>query len=214
MDAVACLITFISSLFLGMEYGILIGVGISIGSLLLKTLKPELIPEIRQDSSTGIQYLHIKPTSSGVNFPSADHISSTIQKLSLKHKFCRVIVLNFSQWTAYDYTAANTLLSLVKGLKKNGKIFIFTDCSAEWISVLKLAGLSHPPVVAGGEVELSSYLKNSIQPVIALDLGLPGESSGKNGDLRHRPNPCPSEGGSSSENSSEMTTANSKQGLV
>jgi MFS superfamily sulfate permease-like transporter len=209
MDAFACIVTFISSLFLGMEYGILVGVGISIGSLLLKSLKPELTPEVAEDNLTGIKYLYITPSNSGVNFPSVDHISSTIQKLSLKHKKCRVIVLDFQQWTSYDYTTANTLLSLVKGLKKNGKIFIFTHCNEEWVTVLKLAGLAHPPALTGGKEELSEYLKKNIQPVIALDLE--GFKGG------HRSNPSLNEGEGSSEASEEgsiATTTNSAKELV
>ena len=89
-------------------------------------MKPEIVPELKTGEESGVKYL-IKPES-GMNFPSVDHISSTIQKLSLKHKSTRVIVLNFSNWSAYDYTAANTLLSLLKGMKKNGKILIFADC--------------------------------------------------------------------------------------
>lgn len=201
-----------------MEYGILIGVGISVGALLLKTLKPELQPEIREDEQTGIRYLYVTPSNSGVNFPSVDHISSTIQKLSLKHKKCRVIVLDFCQWTTYDYTAANTLLSLVKGMKKNGKIFVFTHCNAEWVSVLKLAGMSLPPAVSGGQAELSEYLKKNIQPVIALDLGLDSVKCvskcnvPEGGDRElYRSNPSLSEGESEG---SVVTTTNSSKGLV
>jgi len=196
-----------------------------VGSLLVKALKPELHPEVKEDGATGIKYLLITPSSTGVNFPSVDHISSTVQKLSLKHKTCRVIILDFSHWTTYDYTAANTLLSLVKGLKKNGKIFIFTNCSDDWVSVLKMAGLSHPPTVSGGESELSEYLRKNIQPVIALDLGpSDGKGSGMAIDqsrlggrviLHASINPCPSEGSTCSTTSaSEVTTANSCNGLV
>jgi len=231
IDAASCIITFISSLFLGMEYGILIGVGISIGSLLMKTLAPPLIPDIIEDPVTGIRCLYITPVHSGVNFPSVDHISSTVQKLSLKHRSCRVIVLDFSQWKTYDYTAATTLLSLVKGLKKNGKVFIFTHCSDEWNNALKIAGLAHPPTIQGGRESLSDYLKKNIQPVIALELGLDNLKADVNGGANgvhvghitlypdrdlHRSNPSLEEGESSASETSEVTvtTTNSAKGLV
>jgi len=109
---------------------------------------------------------------------------------------------------------------LVKGMKKNGKIFVFTDCSQEWVGVLGLAGLSHPPTVPSAE--LSEYLRRQIQPVIALDLGLDSVKCVENGggvrfvaggDLVHRSNPSLSDS-SSSENGSEATTTNSAKGLV
>ncbi|ODM99088.1 Sodium-independent sulfate anion transporter [Orchesella cincta] len=43
IDCIACLITFLASMLLGMEYGILIGVVVSVGALLLKSLRPEVI---------------------------------------------------------------------------------------------------------------------------------------------------------------------------
>ncbi|OXA64562.1 Sodium-independent sulfate anion transporter [Folsomia candida] len=178
MDAIACLITFACSLFLGMEYGIVIGVCISVGGILLKSLKPELTPEIRTDSRTGINYLVITPSKSGIHFPSIDHVSSTIQKLCLKHKSCRVIVLNFCHWSSYDYSGASTFVSLVKGMKKNGRMLLFMNCSPEWVKVLGLAGLQNVPAISGDkeEADLSAHLsrldKEELQGIDSQAIGV------------------------------------------
>jgi sodium-independent sulfate anion transporter 11 len=81
MDLLACLITCLASILLGMEYGILVGVGISLFALLLESLKPDLQEEMRTDPS-GINYIYMQPES-GIKFPSVDHIRSRVTKLGL-----------------------------------------------------------------------------------------------------------------------------------
>lgn len=81
MDFLSCLATFVASLLLGMEYGIMLGVALSLGVLLLKSLKPGLDPELRHDPVSDIHFLYAKPDRSGLNFPSVDYIRSSVAKL-------------------------------------------------------------------------------------------------------------------------------------
>lgn len=79
-DLFSFLVTFISSVLFGMEYGIMIGVGVSLAILLLKSLKPGLNSELRIDPGTGISFIYAKPDY-GLHFPSVDYIRTSLAKL-------------------------------------------------------------------------------------------------------------------------------------
>lgn len=146
VDFLACIITFIASMAFGMEYGIIIGVGVSIGALLLRSLRPKLISQLKSDPLTKVEYILVSP-SNGLYFPSVDHITNSIQKLTVKHKDIELIVINFSKWSACDFTGASTLVSVYKGMKKNGKSLVFLNCSKFWINAFNTVGLENPPVI-------------------------------------------------------------------
>lgn len=131
-----------------MEYGILVGVGITVGVLLLKSLRPQLKLLLKYDSKTSTEYVLMTPEN-GLNFPSVDHITTTIQKLTLKCKECCFIIIDFTKWTEMDYTGANTFALISKGLKRNGKTLAFMNCGETWINAFKIAGMSDPPLICG-----------------------------------------------------------------
>jgi hypothetical protein len=160
MDLIACLVTFFCSILIGMEFGILIGVGLSIFVLLLKSLKPPLNPELLTDPIAGFQYLYTKPTA-GLAFPSVDHVRTSVMKLTRKHPDIYIIVVSFEKWTTYDYTVVTALASLVKTLQKDNRSLIFVDCEEMWIDALKLGGLSDVPCIPSMH-DLPNYLNKSV----------------------------------------------------
>lgn len=153
--------TFIAAMGLGMEYGILVGVGVSVGALLLKSLRPHLDLDMTYDPVTNIDYITITPEN-GLNFPSVDHITTTVQKLTLKQKECRLIIIDFTKWLVLDYTGANTFVLLSKGLKKNNKTLAFMNCNDAWINSFKIAGMSDPPLITG-EDNISKFIQDKIK---------------------------------------------------
>lgn len=148
---------------IGMEYGILVGVGISIGALLLKSLRPTLSREVKCDPTTNIDYILVTPEN-GLNFPSVDHITTSIQKLTVKHKECSLIILDFSKWTVLDYTGANTFNLLSKGMKKNEKTLAFLKCSQNWIDAFKIGGMSDPPLIRD-EDHISQFIQERMKKI-------------------------------------------------
>lgn len=159
-DAVTCVITFLASIFLGMDYGIAVGVAISLAFLFYKSLKPKIHSEVIEEPSSNLKYILIRPESGSkvLNFPSVDHVSNTVQKLSLKMKTCPLpIVLDMEKWKGCDYSAVVTMTSLVKGMRKSGKQIVFIECSEKWEGALKSAGLKDPPLT--DESGLADHLK-------------------------------------------------------
>ncbi|XP_021952022.1 sodium-independent sulfate anion transporter isoform X2 [Folsomia candida] len=140
MDFLSCLATFVASLLLGMEYGIMLGVALSLGVLLLKSLKPGLDPELRHDPVSDIHFLYAKPDRSGLNFPSVDYIRSSVAKLATQFPSVPIIVLSFQKWDTFDYTVVLALTSLVTLLKSEyGKELVYVDCSPGWIHAFAAA---------------------------------------------------------------------------
>lgn len=104
-----------------MEYGIIIGVGISTGAILFRLLQPKLNESVRTDEATGTKYIIVTPEA-GLLFPSVDYVRTTLGKLALKYKSIEHYFLNFEKWTEADYTAATALAPLTIGFKKIRKL--------------------------------------------------------------------------------------------
>jgi len=162
LDLIACLLTFITCILLGEEYGIIVGVGISTGGILMRLLKPKVQENIRTDEFTGTEYFMITPDS-GLVFPSVDFVRTRMQKLGQKHKSIKTYFLNFEKWTQADYTAATALVFLVKGFEKNHTSLQFINCSESWVEVLQNAGLSAPPLL--DQKDIHDYLRKSVMNV-------------------------------------------------
>ena len=79
LDLISCTLTCLTSLLLGMEYGILIGIGCSILIILLKALRPSIQTEYRYHLPSKINYIYIE-TDQGLNFPSVDYVRDQISK--------------------------------------------------------------------------------------------------------------------------------------
>jgi sodium-independent sulfate anion transporter 11 len=167
IDLIACLVTFLASIILGMEYGIIIGVAISIGAILMKSLKPKVSEEMKTEETCSLKYFLITPES-GLLFPSVDFVRTRINKLSLKYKSVKYFFINFEKWTQVDYTAATSLVSLLKGFENNGKAVRFINCSERWVQVLQDAGCSKPPVIAWNDV--TEFIKKANASTVTLNV--------------------------------------------
>ncbi|CAG7725609.1 unnamed protein product [Allacma fusca] len=162
MDFMASIMTFCCCLLLGMEYGILIGVAISLSAVIIKSLRPHLKYELKQEIKADIQYLYIEPSIGG-HFPSVEYIRSSINDLVLQYTCVNYIVIDFHLWTSWDYTSAGAFVALKEGLKKMDNFVIFTKCSPGWIQALKSAGLKDTEYVldSGLEEGLSNLINNA-----------------------------------------------------
>ena len=165
-DVLTCIITFIGSVFLGMEYGIVIGVGISVAALLIQTLRPPMGPLLKVDEQTGLKYLLVKPEH-GLKFPSIDHLRTQVNKATYRYQNIRIIVIDMERWTTWDYTAINSLVALVRGTKKIQISLIFLHCGAEWTKAFEAAGLKNPPC-CGSDSHLSDFLAETVKPRLSV----------------------------------------------
>ncbi|CAL1531225.1 unnamed protein product [Lymnaea stagnalis] len=119
-DLIPYSITFICSLLVGIEYGILIGIGLSLFMLLYPTARPKIKHSIMRGC------LIVTPMQ-GLNFPAAEYLEiQTLEKASESNNV-KTIILNLEHLTDLDYTAIHSLKTLLLDSEKHGMKLILAN---------------------------------------------------------------------------------------
>ncbi|KAK3696281.1 hypothetical protein RRG08_027719 [Elysia crispata] len=141
LDLIPLFVTFIGSLTIGIEYGILVGIGVS----LLMLLYPIARPKVKYTLTSGA--LVVTPAQ-GVNFPAAEHIElKAMEKAKVDGKM-RHIILNMEHLSDLDYTAIQSIKSLM------------ADC--------ELAGMRL--ILAGGMISVREKLQTAnVKNLVLVD---------------------------------------------
>ncbi|ESO97389.1 hypothetical protein LOTGIDRAFT_231568 [Lottia gigantea] len=111
LDLAILIITFLSSLGIGIEYGILVGVGISV----LSVLYPLARPRVAFTSQDG--FIICTPDQ-GMKFPSAEYISEKIVDRAHSGTNNRSVIFDFRHISSIDYSAVMSLRELISDLKR------------------------------------------------------------------------------------------------
>jgi sodium-independent sulfate anion transporter 11 len=143
IDFLCFTVTFLCSLFFGMEYGIGAGVGVSVLIILLKSMRPSLRIHLLTDRVTRVKYMLLKPDQ-GFYFPSVDYVRDSINKYARRYLNYPVIVIQCDKWTRWDYTAVNTMIGLSKSLEKSGRTLILYRNSQSWADAIHTFGVKKP----------------------------------------------------------------------
>jgi MFS superfamily sulfate permease-like transporter len=176
MDVLACLITFFSAIFFGMEYGILLGVVTSIGIFLIRPVQPKIQwnqvdffktaaignTPVSEDTSDNEGYLLMTPES-GFSFPSVDFIRTSINETIFRFPGYKYLIIDCQNMISLDYTAATALAALCKGLKKSRRHLLFFNCNSRWPEVFKNVGLTDFQTIAFHDLDkLEVYIKSKL----------------------------------------------------
>uniref|UniRef100_A0A0B7AJE2 STAS domain-containing protein n=1 Tax=Arion vulgaris TaxID=1028688 RepID=A0A0B7AJE2_9EUPU len=133
-DLASLVVTFICSLVVGIEYGILIGIGASI----LLLLYPVARPKIKYTRKPGL--LIITPIQ-GLNFPGAEYLEDkALEKAMAADENCNV-VLNMEHLSDMDYTAVLSIKSLHADCQKHGIKLILTNGVPRVIELLNAGNI-------------------------------------------------------------------------
>ncbi|XP_043275717.1 sodium-independent sulfate anion transporter-like isoform X2 [Venturia canescens] len=104
IDLIPALVTFLCCLFVRLEVGIMIGIGINLLFLLYASARPSL--RVRKITSTnGCEYLAITPDRS-ISFPSVEYVRAIISKQGTKQGNAVPVVIDSTHIQAADFTAA------------------------------------------------------------------------------------------------------------
>ncbi|RZB40509.1 Sulfate transp domain containing protein [Asbolus verrucosus] len=109
LDLIPFLVTLLSSLFISLEYGILIGIATNLTFVLYSTARPRLNLEVLKLPGHQNEIFLIKPSST-IFFPAADHLRNAI----LKSKEDALIVFNGECIHSMDITVAKVRLVVKK----------------------------------------------------------------------------------------------------
>ncbi|GFO31479.1 sodium-independent sulfate anion transporter [Plakobranchus ocellatus] len=135
LDLIPLVVTFIGSLTIGIEYGILVGIGVS----LLMLLYPIARPKVKYTFTPGA--LIVTPAQ-GVNFPAAEYLElKAMEKAKDANGKLRHIILNMVHLSDLDYTAIQSVKSLMSDCELDGIRFIIAGGSPSVREKLQNANL-------------------------------------------------------------------------
>jgi len=112
LDLIPLFVTFIGSLTVGIEYGILMGIGIHI----LILMYPIARPKIKYTVQRG--FVIVTPLQ-GLSFPGAEHVESKAMLKAMEGEKPRNILINMEHLADLDYTAIQSLKTLANTAKKS-----------------------------------------------------------------------------------------------
>lgn len=126
LDLLPLFATFICSFLLGLEFGILIGAGISLLIYLYQQSQLKMNIKIAQ-LPVGVTYMYIKPDKN-ILYPSVEYVSSKLSKeLLVAEKLPEVIIFDGEYITKADYTTAMGFKHIVDSLNSQNILMIFTN---------------------------------------------------------------------------------------
>ncbi|XP_071878713.1 sodium-independent sulfate anion transporter [Bombus fervidus] len=156
IDLIPAIATFLCCLFIRLEIGIVIGIGINVLFLLYASARPSL--RVHKDTSiNGCEYLVITPDRSLV-FPSVEYVRAVISKQGTKQGTAVPVVIDSTHIQAADFTAAKGIKSLTEDFSKRGQPLIFHNLKPSIIEIfkgVKPSGLR----CSSSELELNDCLK-------------------------------------------------------
>lgn len=132
-DLIPGMSTFFACLFLPLEIGVLVGIGLNLMSILYHAARPKISIQ-EHKTRTGIKYLMLTPDRCLV-FPSADYVRNLVTKHSLKRDM--PVVVDCSHVYGADFTAAKVVEMLSKDFADRGQALFFYNLKPSVVEVFK-----------------------------------------------------------------------------
>ncbi|XP_012256427.2 sodium-independent sulfate anion transporter-like [Athalia rosae] len=161
MDLIPAITTFLCCLFIRLELGIVIGIGVNLLFLLYASARPTLHVH-KAVSTSGYEYLVITPDRSLV-FPSVEYVRAVISKQGLRQGNAVPVVIDSTHIQAADFTAAKGIKSLVEDFAGRGQPLLFHNLKPSIVEIFRGVRPSELKCSAS-ETELNDYLKEYSNP--------------------------------------------------
>ncbi|KAJ8915141.1 hypothetical protein NQ315_000393 [Exocentrus adspersus] len=138
-DLIPALATFLSCLFLRLEIGIVIGIGINLIFLLYASARPTV--QVEKVTSTygcaGCDYLLITPDRS-LTFPSVEYVKALVSKAGVKQGCSSIpVVIDAKHIQGADFTAAKGIKSLIEDFHKRNQPILFYNLKPSVINIFQ-----------------------------------------------------------------------------
>ncbi|RWS28077.1 sodium-independent sulfate anion transporter-like protein [Leptotrombidium deliense] len=163
VDVIPYFATFIASLLIGLEYGICVGVIVSLFILLYQMARPKVNVSTRM-TPTGEDFLYVKPDRS-VFFPSVEYLKVKINKAlpSDRESICIIsVVIDGEHMFRTDSTFAVGIKNMVDDFKSNGLQTIFYNLRKPLLRALETTVNIKPKefLHSTSEEEVYSFIRN------------------------------------------------------
>ena len=153
-------LTLILSLLVGVEIGLLSGVCLDIAFVLQRTARPVLSFD-HCESSSGIEYILMKPRHSLLCFPAAEYMRNGINSAIKESEKCpSFIVIDLRSVQELDYTAAKGIGGLKKELSAKNITLIILGCNEDIKLVLKACLKAQNVLQVENDFELNNLMQD------------------------------------------------------
>ncbi|CAH0563579.1 unnamed protein product [Brassicogethes aeneus] len=133
-DLISTFATFVFCLIIGVEYGILVGVGINIIFLLYPSARPTVYVE-KIKTAGDIEYMMITPGNS-LYFPAVDFIKTSVGKAGVDSKHSPIVV-DCRFILGADFTAAKGISALIRDFSLRKQPLYFLNTRQEVLAVFQ-----------------------------------------------------------------------------
>ncbi|KAK3091412.1 hypothetical protein FSP39_019726 [Pinctada imbricata] len=135
IDLLPHVVTFVASLAIGIEYGILIGIALSLIILLYPIARPDI-----QVDNIGVTV--VKPEH-GLLFPAIEYVQERVLKENEADGRSNSVVIDCSQVTAVDYTTIQGIMDLILDFERRKAKLVFASLPAKVLHHLQDADIPH-----------------------------------------------------------------------
>lgn len=133
IDFFVMMLTLVPCVFLGLEYGILIGIVVNLISLLYYSARPSI--EMKIEQIEGETVIVVIPEEA-IAFPAAERLRTNIMRFSGENE-CNVI-LDCKNLKRIDVTIAKNIKLLAKDLSVRGQSIVCSNCCESVNAILKI----------------------------------------------------------------------------
>ncbi|XP_071814451.1 sodium-independent sulfate anion transporter-like isoform X2 [Apostichopus japonicus] len=148
--------TFFFSLWLGVEYGTLIGIGVDLVLLMLPYAKPKTV--VKRKNHTVLVELE-----RGLRYPAVDKIESLLDEECIMRDDPSSVLFDFTYISAIDYSMLETLKLSAKAFQKKGQTFGVANCRRKISDLLIKANIEGMDIYDTMEDALSKMGPSTIE---------------------------------------------------
>ncbi|XP_069957440.1 sodium-independent sulfate anion transporter [Cherax quadricarinatus] len=136
-DLVPLIVTFLACLLWGLEWGILLGIGVNLSMLLYSVATPTVIVTVVPPSSDSRGYVLVTPCH-GLSFPSTSHIRGAVRKAGLRQAAGSLpVVIDCFCIDTVDYTSVKGIKGMIEEFQLRGQSLVFLGMKPRIIQIVQ-----------------------------------------------------------------------------
>ncbi|XP_072400838.1 sodium-independent sulfate anion transporter-like isoform X3 [Diabrotica undecimpunctata] len=127
--------TFVIGTFFGVEAALVLGSILNLLILVKLWSRPKINTDVKEIRETQVKYLYLKPEL-GLYYPGADYLAECIKKNRSDYPTLP-IVLDCSNFLRLDYSAAKTLINILRTFNYTKTIFVMINVEENILNIMK-----------------------------------------------------------------------------
>ncbi|KAH9499569.1 hypothetical protein Btru_074152 [Bulinus truncatus] len=156
LDVIPYFVTFISTLLIGIQWGIFVGMGVSLAILLYPIARPKVL-------FTTVQGFMIVTPTQGLNFPGAEYLEMKAVDRALAVEQPHDIILNMEYLCNMDFSAVQSVRSMLSECEVHGIKLILAQGKKRVVKQLKAANIKNLLIVETIEEAIEMFTAQNVQ---------------------------------------------------